>query len=98
MDVFFLEFSWLRKWKLRAARDKERQMEEKKQQENSNGMNWFFTVKLCSVRHVILFLFHACDFWKSNKYPFEQSHGIVETSRVKLDQTMAERTHWVTPC
>lgn len=76
MDVFFLEFSWLRKWKLRAARDKERQMEEKKQQENSNGMNWFFTVKLCSVRHVILFYFMRVTFGKVTSILLSRVMGL----------------------
>lgn len=76
MDVFFLEFSWLRKWKLRAARDKERQMEEKKQRENSNGMNWFFTVKLCSVRHVILFYSMRVTFGKVTSILFSRVMGL----------------------
>lgn len=51
-------------------------MEEKKQRENSNGMNWFFTVKLCSVRHVILFYSMRVTFGKVTSILLSRVMGL----------------------
>lgn len=68
-------------------------MEEKKREENSNGMNWLFSVVV-----VVVAVFHVCDFCKTHTRPPVQTRGTAETSRVRLDQMTAERSHCATPC
>ncbi len=58
---FSLEFSWLKKWKLRADCDERRKAEERKREENSNSMNWHLShltfALVCQLKVSILMWF-----------------------------------------
>lgn len=62
--LFSLDFSWLKKWKDRADSDDQRQMEERKQEENSSGMSCHlshFTSALTSQLRVRMWFLMSCD-------------------------------------
>lgn len=101
---FILEFSWLKKWKLRADTEDGRKVDGGKQEDIANGMCWrrrVVTEHLSQARLFFQFWRLAKNFlcwkksWKSAMFPPSQTRGTVGTSRVKPGP-MTSRC--VTPC